>query len=326
MKLPCLFTFLTSIILTSGCSLEYYANGLEEDGIVALFPGDGAAAVPEETPLRIELAWDSEPDVDVIAWLGESGVELEPLSCSHDWTLRVVTCSPASPLRPDTAYTFAAQLGQRPSLVQRSRFQTAVPAGSAHEMGAELMVSELGSNPLAGPALNTQLTSSGPLLLVSEHLETPEDLPALATNWVWGPGKRLEDQPGQPYVIRESVGYPFAAPTLVGDGGTIFGSADHAYLPVALGGEWRAVRVDGLVMYGQLDPDHPDLAVDELTLEGYIRATSLLRALAEIDGAEATALRGLIDLDTDTDGDGQVDSAHLVLETRPVPIAILDPP
>jgi hypothetical protein len=315
----------TSISLSGGCTLEYYADRMEEEGIVALFPGDGAAAVPEETPLRIELAWDSPSDQDVIAWLGESGGELEPLACVHDRALRVVDCTPPAPLRPHTGYVFAAQLSSRPSRAKSSTFQTATPEGLGYEIGAELGVTELGSNSLAGPVLNAQLTVSGPLLLVSEHLDTADDLPTLASNWVWGPGKRLEALPGEPYVIRESVGYPFAAPTVVGEGGTIFGSASYAYLPVALGGEWRHVRVDGLAMFGQLDPADPDLAVEDLTIEGYVKASSLLRALADVDGTEASAIRNLIDLDTDTDGDGQLDAAHLVLETRPISIAIQDP-
>ncbi|MDP7112650.1 MAG: hypothetical protein QGH45_11840 [Myxococcota bacterium] len=316
---------MTSIPLSGGCTLEYYAAGMEEQGIVALFPGDGAAAVPEDTPLRIELAWDSPADRDVIAWLGESGDELEPLACVHDWTIHVVECLPPAPLRSNTEYIFAAQLPSRPARAMSSTFQTATPEGLGYEIGAELGVTELGSNGLAGPVLNTQLTVSGPLLLVSEHLDTADDLPALASNWVWGPGKRLEAQPGQPYVIRENVGYPFAAPTVVGEGGTIFGSATYAYLPVTLGGEWRHVRVDGLAMFGQLDPTDPDLPVDDLTIEGYVKASSLLRALADVDDTEASGIRNLVDLDTDTDGDGQLDAAHLVLKTRPIPIAIHDP-
>lgn len=311
--------------MSGGCTLEYYAAGLDEEGIVALFPGDGAAAVPEDTPLRIELAWDFPSDQDVIAWLGESGAVLEPLACVHDWTIHVVECSPVAPLRTGTEYVFAAQLSSRPSRAMSSTFQTATPEGLGYEIGAELGVAELGSNALAGPVLSGHLTVSGPLLLVSEHLETADDLPALASNWVWGPGKRLEAQPGEPYVIRESVGYPFAAPTVVGAGGTIFGSASYAYLPVSLDGEWRHVRVDGLAMFGQLDPGDPDLAVDDLTIEGYVKASSLLRALADVEGTEASAIRGLVDLDTDTDGNGQLDAAHLVLETRPIPIAIQHP-
>ena len=319
------FSLLTSVLLSGGCTLEYYAQGQEEEGIVALFPGDGAAAVPEDTPLRIELAWDSPSDQDVIAWIGEGGGELEPLVCVHDWAIKVVECMPTHPLRSNAQYTFAAQLTERPSRAMRSVFHTATPEGLGYEIGAELGVDELGSNALAGPALNEQLTVSGPLLLVTENLETAEDLPALTSNWVWGPGKRLEEQPDQPYVIRESVGYPFAAPAVVGEGGTIFGSATYAYLPVALGGEWRHVRVDGLALFGQLDPEHPELAVDDLRIEGYVKASSLLRALSTVEGAEASAIRGLVDLDTDSDGDGQVDAAHLVLETRPIPVSIETP-
>lgn len=325
MKWSCLIIGTATLSLCGGCTLENYAEGLGEVGIVALFPGDGAAAVPEDTPLTIELGWTTPSDAEVIAWIGRTDGTLDHADCVHDPDLRVFDCSPAAPLRGDTTHIFAAQLLGRGQPVVRSTFQTASPEGLAYEIGAELGVSELGSNALAGPVLNAQLTESGPLLLVSEHLQAADDLPALATNWVWGPGKRLEDQPGQPYVIRESVGFPFAAPAIVGEGGTIFGSAGYAYLPVALGGQWRHVRVDGLTLFGQLDPGHPELAVDELSIEGYIKASSLLRALANVDGAEATGIRALIDLDTDTDGDGRVDAAHLVLETHPMPISIQEP-
>jgi len=296
-----------------------------ESGIVALFPGDGAAAVPEDIELRIELGWSTPSSEGVIAWIGQTDGTLDHADCELDPELRVFDCIPVAPLRSDRTYIFAAQLQGRGNPVVRSTFQTAPPEGLAYEIGAELGVAELGSNALAGPALNAQLTASGPLLLVSEHLDAAEDLPQLASNWVWGPGKRLEDQEGQPYVVRESVGYPFAAPTVVGQGGTIFGSAEYAYLPVALGGQWRHVRVDGLTMFGELDPAHPDLAVDDLTIEGYIKAPSLIRALADTGGAEANAIRALVDLDTDTDGDGRVDAAHVILETRPMPVVIQDP-
>ena len=121
------------------------------------------------------------------------------------------------------------------------------------------------------------------------------------------------------------MGYPFVLPTLIDDDGTLYGSAPYAYLPVALDRQWHHVRIDGLVLQGRVLLDQPGMPVEGLEVEGYVAVSSVLRLTSHLDGAEANLLRSLIDLDTDTDGDGRVDAAHVVLETRPMPIAIQSP-
>lgn len=321
--LPLLLGFLAG----TGCTLEHYASYYDEDPLVALFPGPGAATVPDETVPWVELSWAMGLTPPITGRLRQGNTPPQEMDCGpKDGDDMLVLCVPDEPLEWETTYTFEAGWeGDKHRL--RSSFYTGYPSGMEYEVGAELKVSLLGDNPLAATAFNTAMGGGGseevPLLLVAVDLRDEGELPVTETRWVWGPGKVVEDDEGDDdYRIRGSVGYPFVLPTLIDDDGTLFGTAPYAYLPVALDRQWHHVRVDGLVLNGRLRQNQPGMPVEGLEVEGFVAVSSVLRLTSHLDGAEANLLRSLIDLDTDTDGDGTIDSARLVMSTDALPATI----
>ncbi len=322
------FAALAGALAGSGCGLEHYASYFDEEPIVALFPGDGAETVPEDTTPWVELSWAMGLTPPIEATLRRGNAPPEPMDCApRNGDDMLVFCEAPGDLEWETHYTFeAAWEGEKRT--HRSAFYTGYPDGMEYEVGAELNVSKLGDNPLAATAFNTALgggaaTEEVPLLLVAVDLRDDGDLPMSETRWVWGPGKVLEDGEGDDdYRIRGSVGYPFVLPTLLDDDGTLFGSAPYAYLPVALDERWHHVRVDHLELRGRVRLDQPGMPVEDLSVEGYVAVSSVLRLTSHLDGIDANLLRSLIDLDTDTDGDGTIDSARLLMSTEALPAAI----
>ncbi|MDP7110964.1 MAG: hypothetical protein QGH45_03320, partial [Myxococcota bacterium] len=319
---------LTLFASGAGCGLEHYASYFDEEPIVALFPGDGAATVPDDTVPWVETSWAMGLTPPIKGTLRRGNGPLYKLDCApRDGDDMLVFCEPDEPLEWETEYTFqAAWEGEKGG--RSSTFYTGYPDGMEYEVGAELHVSLLGDNPLAATAFNTALgggstTEEVPLLLVAVDLRDDEELPMNETRWVWGPGKVVEDGEGDDdYRIRGSVGYPFVLPTLLDDDGRLFGSASYAYLPVALDRQWHHVRVDHLRLSGRVRLDQPGMPVEDMQVEGYVAVSSVLRLTSHLDGVDANLLRSLIDLDTDTDGDGTIDSAQLLMSTAALPAAI----
>jgi hypothetical protein len=311
----------------TGCGLEHYASYFDEEPIVALFPGHGAATVPDDTVPWVETSWAMGLTPPIEGSLRRGNGPPVDLDCAaRDGDDMLVFCEPEEPLEWETEYTF--QAGWEGEKARRlSTFYTGYPAGMEYEVGAELHVSQLGDNPLAATAFNTALGGGSseevPLLLVAVDLMDDGQLPLAETRWVWGPGKVVEDGDGDDdYRIRGSVGYPFVLPTLLDDDGYLFGSAPYAYLPVALDRQWHHVRVDHLELSGRVRLDQPGMPVEDLLVEGYVAVSSVLRLTSHLDGVDANLLRSLIDLDTDTDGDGTIDSAQLLMSTDALPAAI----
>lgn len=306
-------------------TLEYYASFYDEEPLVALFPGNGASTVPDETIPWVELSWSLGLTPPIEATLREHGGPTFELDCSAERSDdMLVQCAPTEELEWETRYTFTASWeGQDEEL--SSTFYTGHPLGLEYEVGTELKVSQLGANALAATAFNTALSGGSeevPLLLVAVDLYTSGDLPAADSHWVWGPGKIDTDVEYERYEIRRSVGYPFALPTTVLEDGLLFGLTPYAYLPLALDHRWHHVRIDDVEIEGIVDPDTQLLPVSEMRVEGNLTVASALRLTSHLDGPDATLLRSLIDLDTDSDGDGTLDSARLVMETAAVPATI----
>ncbi len=322
---PCLLLAATPL---AGCGLDYYASYFDEEPIVALFPGNGAATVPDEIVPWVELSWAMGLTPPIHGTLRRGNTPPVDLDCAPEaGDDMLVLCPPDKPLDWGATYTFEAGWeGEKSRL--RSTFYTGYPDGMEYEVGAELKVTKLGDNPLAATSFNTAMGGGSseevPLLLVAVDLRDGETLPASESRWVWGPGKVLEDGSDERYRIRGSVGYAFVLPTMIEEDGALFGSAEYAYLPVALDHEWHHVRIDHLVLRGQLRLGQDGYPVEDLELDGYVSVASVLRLTSHLDGAEANLLRSLIDLDTDTDGDGYIDSAHLVMRTDGQPAAIQD--
>jgi hypothetical protein len=319
---------LTLILGSSGCGLEHYASYFNEEPIVALFPGNGAATVPDDTTPWVETSWAMGLTPPMKATLRRSTGSPAELACApRDGDDMLVFCEPDEPLEWETEYTFqAAWEGEK--VGHSSTFYTGYPNGMEYEVGAELHVSQLGDNPLAATAFNTALgggstTEEVPLLLVAVDLRDDGELPLAETRWVWGPGKVVDDGEGDDdYRIRGSVGYPFVLPTLLDDDGYLYGSTAYAYLPVALDSQWHHVRVDHLQLSGRVRMDQQGMPVEDMHVEGYVAVSSVLRLTSHLEGVDANLLRSLIDLDTDTDGDGTIDSAQLLMSTAAFPAAI----
>ncbi len=299
---------------------------MADDGyIVALFPDDGAAAVPQEVSLIVEVGADVETPVDLASTLQRDGGAPMDLDCRATADELLMECTAAEPLQEAATYAFLVELDGAPDTRVTSRFTTAHPQGAGYELAEQLVVERFGGGAIASPLLNTAIAGGMPLLLVSEDVFDVEDLPAVGTNFVWGPGKQLEGQGDDVFAVARNVGYPLASATMIDAEGSIFGSSAHSYLPVWLDGSWHPVRVDDLVMRGTLSPGSPDLPVTELTVEAHVPQISIDRITAQLEGPEASLLGALVELDADTNLDGVPDAARLVMTTHAEQVVIQAP-
>lgn len=306
--------------LVSGCTLEDPVGTVAEGRIIAIFPDEGAAAVPLNVIPLVEVADESTP-LDVTLE-DDAGTSTE-LSCAPSSSAGLLKCLLPQPLEPDRYYTLTAQVADSPTTAVVSNFSTGYPTGLGYEVAGELQVLQFGGMDMATSVFNSLVSGDAPLLLVSENVYSGGDLPSVGSNWVWGPGAYIESEDN--YAINRDVGYPMATLTLVDEHGTVFGSSSHAFLPVWINDHWMPVRVDDLVMRGSLSPFSPGLPVSELTVEANLPATTLDRIAADLDETNADLLHTLVEMDTDTDLDGEPDAAHLVLSTSALPAAIHSP-
>ena len=308
-----------------GCPLEEPV-GFSNDGyIVALFPDDGAAAVPQEVSFIVDIGADVDTPVDLAATLQRDGGAPMDVDCVPTADALLLECTASEPLQEAAHYAFAVELADAPDTRVTSRFSTAHPEGAGYELADEMVVERFGAGVIASPLLSSAIAGGSPLLLVSQDVYDDEDIPVVGTNFVWGPGKLLEGQGSDVYAVTRSVGYPLASVTMIDVEGSIFGSSAHSYLPIWLDGAWYPVRVDDLVMRGSLDTSNPDLPVSELWVEANVPQISIDRITAQLDGPEASLLGGLVELDADTDLDGVPDAARLVMSTRAEPVEIQTP-
>ena len=310
----------TAAALVSGCTLEDPVGTVAEGRIIALYPDEGAAAVPLDVIPLVEVADDSTPTEVTLEDDAGVAVELDCAPASSDGLLQ---CLLPEPLEHDRYYTLTAQVADSPATAVVSNFSTGFPRGLGYEVAGELEVLQFGGMDLATSVFNSLISGDAPLLLVSENVYSGGDLPSVGSNWVWGPGAYIESE--GTYAINRNVGYPMATLTLVDEQGTVFGSSSHAFLPVWINDHWMPVRVDDLVMRGALSPFTPGMPVSELTLEANLPSATLERIAAELDETSADLLHSLVEMDTDTDLDGEPDAAHLVLSTSALPAAIYTP-
>lgn len=308
-----------------GCPLDEPASPHGDGFLVALFPDDGAAAVPLETSLIVEIGPDVESPIDLAATLQRDGGAPAEVACTSTDDPLLMVCVPDEALQENAHYVLAAELDGAPGTRLESRFSTAHPEGGGYELAENLTVERFGAGVIASPLLNAAIAGGFPLLLVSVDVFDDADLPAVGTNFVWGPGKNLEGLGGDVYAVARNVGYPLASVTMIDEQGSIFGSSEHSYLPIWLDGDWHPVRVDDLVMRGTLSPDSPGLPVTDLSVEANVPQISVDRITAQLGGPEASMLGALVQMDEDTDMDGVPDSARLELRTRAAPVVIQAP-
>jgi len=311
---------IAAAVLVSGCALEEPVGAVAEGRIIALFPDEGAAAVPLDVVPLIEVADDSTPLEVTLE--DDAGTPLT-LSCAPSSLEGQHRCLLSEQLEMDRYYTLTAQIADSPATAVVSNFSTGHPGGLGYEIANELEVLQFGGLSLATSVFNNLISGDAPLLLVSEDVYSGGDLPSVGSNWVWGPGAYIESE--ETYAINRLVGYPMATMTLVDEEGTVFGSSSHSFLPVWLDGRWIPVRVDDLVMRGTLSPFSPGLPVSKLTIEANLPEVTLERITQQLDETTADLLHSLVEMDTDTDLDGQPDAAHLVLTTSAQPVAIYAP-
>ena len=305
-----------------GCTLEDPMGTVSEGQLIALFPDDGAAAVPLDSTFVVETGDDIDEAVEIVGLLEPVGGTPVEMTCAATTLVGLHECFYPTDLEEETDYVFSVELaGGTTSL--SSAFTTSHPQGLGYEITHSLQVERVGGLDIATDLFNALLSGGAKLLLISEDIYDDEDLPSVGSNWVWGPGAWIESESS--YAVARAVGYPLSSLTMIDDEGTIFGSSSHSYLPLAVGDSWLPVRVDDLVLRGSLDPGDPELPVSELRVEANVPSTSIDRIASNLDPSSAELLLTLVELDTDTDLDGELDAARMVLTTEAVPAPIIRP-
>jgi len=290
----------------AGCTLD--PSPYDEQALVALFPADGAAAVPTDGVLRIDTGWGLDEDATVTATLTDEQGQAAPLSCVRDeddtlW----IECTPEQPLQPATRYTFTAESG---NALSASTFTTEVPTGNGYEIGESMVVEQLGSDSTAATVLTRQLADGGAFLMATWAQADGSE------QWFMGPGQELPDGAIADYAVKAEVGYPVAMDVQT-DARGFDGQADHAYLPVSIDGQWRYVRLDEVTITGTWAPDSD--AIGDLEVEALVTSTSIMRLASYFDEEIADLLVALCRPDVDTDGDGQDDAVMLRLTAAGTP-------
>lgn len=306
------------VLAATGCN---DSSTDDTEGIVCLYPDHGAAAVPEQAILMVEVPSQLTHDVEITAFLEADDGTQEELGCHPGEVDGLIPCLRAGLLERDTAYTFAAEIVGLPETYTENTFTTAPPSGVSYEIGSTVAIERLGGSPIAASVLDSLLGDGSPLLLVGGGIHGVEELPSLGTHWVWGPGAILVAHPGT-YAVVEDVGYPFTVLTQIGDDGWFSGRSDHAYLPIRLDGVWHQVRLDDVLLHGEIDPDATGLPLREIQIEALLPRDSIDRIADQIGTGEAFLLQTLVEYNVDSDQDGTVDSARLLLRGTGAPAEI----
>ena len=293
--------------------------------LIALYPGDGAAAVPLATRLIVEVGDDLATEAVVIGTLTGSDGSTRGLDCKPTADDTLLDCPAGDDLAADTDYTFATWVEDGDGTVLESRFTTAHPEGLAYEIGEMLTIVQVGGDSSASPLLDSLLGAGSPMLLVSEGIASSDDLPATDARILWGPGNQLTEAGENVYAVNLGIGYAAAVACTIDATGTLLGEASHAFLPVGVDGEWLPVRIEDVVLQGNLTPDEEGMPITALGVEAEIPQISIDRIRGALDPAEALVLDALIELDVDINGDGSMDAAHLSMTTEGLPITIHTP-
>jgi len=314
-----------ALAAVAGCAeVPEHLLGDQADGIVALYPADGAAGIPPGQPPFLEMGWAVDDGAPVEARLIPDGGAAVELTCgpSEDRARRV--CAPPAALTPDTTYTLQAELLEGGTGPVSTRFTTATPQGASFEVGTGLRVELLGGEHTPVALLNL-LFDGSPILMVSRALHPPIGLPTGERSWVWGPGVALPPGADGTHAIETGVGFPFAAHAAVDADGTITGEAAHAFLQVEVADIWHQVRIDDVTFEGTLSTGEDGVPACTLMLAAVLPRISIER-LGERAGDEvASILESQLVLDVDTDGDGNNDAAFLLLSSTSAPATIQAP-
>ncbi len=296
--------------------------GDDQRGIVALFPDDGAAGVPEDVIPFVDVGWDVPDDVGLHASLVAEDGEITELQCAlHPYDRARRECWAPGGLQADTGYTLIAELTEGGTGPVTSRFTTSSPHGPGYEVGTTMTVHQFGGEGTPEEAVEA-LADGTPAVLVRT---ADQGTTATGAPWVWGPGKELEGTDEHVVAVQESVGYAFVTDSRVEpETGEIHGGTPHAFLPIRFEDDWHFVRLDQLVVQGSA-PAGGDAAAVELTYEALLPMISIERLSDRIGYPLGNLVMQQVDLDVDTDGNGVVDAARLVFSTRAEPVEIHQP-
>jgi len=297
---------LFAILAQFGCSLS--PSPYDEHAIVALFPADGAASVPRNTPLRIDAGWGTDAGSTIDAVLVREDGWSETLSCERSardeqW----FECDGNDRLESGTTYTLSAGEGEERVA---STFTTASPAGRGYEIGASMKIEQFGSNQIAADGISDVMEGAGPMVLVAGEASDGIE------RWHWGPAKDLPQDAVVDYTPKSDVGYPVAL-DVTSDGESFHGWAEHAYMPIELEGDWHYVRLDEVSIRGSYLPGTDTIAL--LELEALVTSTSITRLANLFDDEIANLLISVCRPNVDTDGDGEDDAARFRLTTSGIP-------
>lgn len=299
-------TLVTAMLLQSGCSLA--PSPYDEHAVVAVFPANGAASVPLNTPIRVELGWSNDADTLDAVLTDEYGVA-QALSCERigddaHW----MKCPTEGGLEAETTYTL--RVGND---LATSTFTTASPAGAGYEIGSGLRVEAFGSQDAAADQMTNLLADAGPMVMVAETTDAWSEI------WHWGPGKSLPAAATADYAAKAAVGYPVALDVTT-DGDRFHGWADHAYFPLTLDGSWHYVRLDEVTVTGVYQSGSD--AIAEMEVEAIVTSTSILRVADLLEDDIADLMIALCRPDLDTDGDGEDDAATFRFVTFGTPAKV----
>jgi len=303
---------LTALFACCGCSEDENGNGPPGGfKVLATQPPDGGAAVPRDVTVQVLFNKPATADRSFEVTLTRGSDETR-LQCSPDGDATTLLCEPPELLRPDRLHTLRVSVdGEQ---VIESHFTTALPYGPAYDIGANLVVEQVGDSDSAPALFEETLTLDGTMIVVlNEFKMAPDQLPSegyvLLGRGYERPRVTAEGQ----LVADGDFGYILAAEGILGEDWGFLASADYAYMPLKIDGEayllmLREVELRGRVLEQDTFVHMPEVHGDALIPEDEFE--SLLDALSDWAGI-IDDLGSFIVPDIDTNYDDVPDACTL---------------
>lgn len=282
---------------------ELAREPIEAGELVAVFPPDGAPTVFGDVPVEVVLGARAQGEVPTVTLT--RGDEVTDLRCHLAEGGTVADCGPVPDVGVDEVLVFDVTAG---SAAARSTTLGRKPqAGVGWNLFDGVEFAALGGGATAVTLANDELGKSDCFGALDGYDGTPGD-------WTFVAGPVAFDPDG---IWLEYPGFAFVLPVTLDDGGALRGSAPTAWLPFELQGKVVHVLLLDVTLRGHLDGEH----LRDVVVRGVVPALGLEELVAPLGGLSGTVLQSIV-LDVDRDGDGEPESASVVLRGTPRPATI----
>lgn len=272
---------------------------------MAVFPPDGTMRMLGDVPIQVVLGSEADGALPVVS-LARAGTSFDLPCVMMDEGGVLAQCGLVGEVEPGEEISLSVTAGNDRAHVRS--------IGSLPEPG-------LGWSLLDGVQFTALGGGSAAVSLANDYLVGGNAFAAI-DGYDGAPG--VWTMVGGPSGFDTTDGIGLVSPGLtfqvivdVGEDGTLYGTADTAWLPTYVGTEMVQLLLLDVSVSGRLEGER----LVDLVLEANAPALAL-EALSDTLGPIGSQLLGMVTLNVDRDGDGTADAATLRLAGEPAPAAL----